>query len=61
MESNIAFGILTAALFISLVVLFCILLVKLYINKIKTYTRVIYEKDLSFQKTLNTTIIETQE
>lgn len=61
MESNIAFGILTAILFISLAVLFCILIIKLYINKIKTYTKVIYEKDLEFQKTLNTTIIETQE
>nr|MBF6608981.1 hypothetical protein [Flavobacterium sp.] len=61
MESNIAFGILIAVFFISLIVLFCVLIVKLYINKIKTYTRVIYEKDLEFQRTLNTTIIETQE
>ncbi len=61
MESNIAFGILTAVLIISLVVLFLILIVKLYINKIKSYTQLIYEKDIVFQKTLNTTIIETQE
>ena len=61
MLDNIAFGIIIGILFISLLVLFCVLLVKLYIHKIKTYTRVIYEKDLDFQKTLNTTIIETQE
>lgn len=61
MLNDVAFGIVAAILFISLLVLFCVLLVKLYIHKIKTYTRVIYEKDLDFQKTLNTTIIETQE
>lgn len=61
MESNIAFGILTALIIISLIVLFLVLIVKLYINKIKSYTQLIYEKDIVFQKTLNTTIIETQE
>ncbi len=61
MESNIAFGILTAVILVSLVALFLILIVKLYINKIKSYTQLIYEKDIVFQKTLNTTIIETQE
>lgn len=61
MISNLAFGIITGILFGSLVVLFCVLLGKLYINKIKNYTKVIYQKDIDFQKTLNTTIIETQE
>lgn len=61
MLNNLAFGILTGVILISLVVLFCVLLVKLYIHKIKNYTRVIYQKDLDFQKALNTTIIETQE
>src|SRR5690606_25326624 len=61
MLSNVAFGIIIGLIFIALVVLFCIVLVKLYINKIKTYTKVIYEKDLNFQKTLNSSIIETQE
>lgn len=58
---NVAFGIVTGIIFTSLIVLFCVLLVKLHIQKIKNYTKVIYEKDLEFQKTLNTTIIETQE
>lgn len=61
MNTNLAFGIIIGVLFASLVVLFCILLGKLYINKIKNYTKVIYQKDIDFQKTLNTTIIETQE
>ena len=61
MLNNIAFGIIIGLLFTCLIVLFCVLLVKLYINKIKNYTKVIYEKDLEFQKALNSTIIETQE
>ncbi|MDR6966139.1 signal transduction histidine kinase [Flavobacterium arsenatis] len=61
MNTNFAFGIIIVVLFASLVVLFCVLLGKLYINKIKNYTKVIYQKDIDFQKTLNTTIIETQE
>jgi signal transduction histidine kinase len=61
MENKLAFGILIAIIFISLLILFCALLIKLYIHKIKNYTRVIYQKDLDFQKTLTTTILETQE
>jgi signal transduction histidine kinase len=61
MLDNIASGIISGILFISLAVLFCILLIKLYIRKIKNYTAVIYQKDIDFQKSLNTAIIETQE
>lgn len=61
MNTNLAFGLIIGILFASLVVLFCVLFGKLYINKIKNYTKVIYQKDIDFQKTLNTTIIETQE
>lgn len=61
MLDNIAFGIVISVLFISLIVLFCVLIIKLYIHKIKSYTKLIYEKDLDFQKTLNATIMETQE
>ncbi|TRW25778.1 hypothetical protein FMM05_06025 [Flavobacterium zepuense] len=60
-HSSIAFGIIIGLLFVSLLVLFCALIIKLYIHKIKTYTKVIYQKDLDFQKTLTTTVIETQE
>ncbi len=61
MLDNIAFGIVISVLFVSLLVLFCALIIKLYIQKIKNYTKLIYEKDLDFQKALNSTIIETQE
>jgi signal transduction histidine kinase len=57
MIKDIAIGIVIALLFISIVILFCVLLVKLYIKKIKEYN----QKDLDFQKTLTTTVIETQE
>ncbi len=58
---NLAFGIIIGFLFICVIVLFSILTIKLYINKVKSYTKMLYEKDLNFQKTLNDTIIETQE
>lgn len=58
---NITFGILIGLIFITLIVLFCVLLIKLYIRKIKNYTALLYQKDLDFQKSLNAAIIETQE
>lgn len=60
-KEEIITAILISVAFIGLVVLFCILLVKLYIRKVKTYTQQLYQKDLDFQKTLTTTVIETQE
>lgn len=58
---NLAFGIIISLLFISLVILFCVILIKLYIRKIKKYNATIYENEIAFQKTLNSAIIETQE
>lgn len=60
-NSKIAFGILVGILLLCLVVLFTALVVKLFINKVKNYTKLIYEKDLAFQRTLTETILETQE
>ncbi|MEO5776690.1 MAG: histidine kinase [Flavobacterium sp.] len=57
MNKEIALGIIIGLLFVTLVVMFCVLLVKLYIKKIKEHN----QKEIAFQKTLNTTIIETQE
>ena len=57
MNYKTAFGIIICLLFISLVVIFCVVLIKLYIQKIKEYNL----KNFDFQKTLNKTIIETQE
>ena len=56
-KEEIISGILISIAFISLIVLFCILLIQLYIKKIKDHNL----KELAFQKTLNETIIETQE
>jgi signal transduction histidine kinase len=56
-NKNIAIGILIVLLFLSIIILFCVLVVKLYIKKIKAHN----QKELAFQKTLNDTVIETQE
>jgi len=61
MYYNVALGILVVLAFVSLIILFCVLFVKLHIRKVKAYTELIYNKDLDFQKTLTSTIIETQE
>ena len=57
MSKSIVFGIVLGLLFISLVVLFCAVLIKLYIQKIKEHN----QKELAFQKTLNSAILENQE
>ena len=61
MLNNIALGIIISLLLISLVVLFCVILIKLYIQKIKKYNAVIYQNEIEFQKTLNSSILESQE
>jgi signal transduction histidine kinase len=61
MLNNIAVGIIIGLLFVSLIIIFCVVLIKLYINKVKTYTQQLYQKDIDFQKSLNQTILETQE
>lgn len=61
MTKDITLGVIIGLLFICLVIVFCILLIKLYINKVKTYTQQLYQKDIDFQKSLNETILETQE
>lgn len=56
MVKEIAFGIIISILLVSLVVLFCAILIKLYVKKIKEHNL----KELEFQKTLNNSILETQ-
>jgi signal transduction histidine kinase len=60
-QKDIAFGIMICLMFISLIVLFCIILIQLYLQKIKKYNAKIYENEILFQKTLTQSIIETQE
>ena len=61
MLDKIAFGIITTLIFISLVILFCVLFVKLHIRKVTNYNKLIFQKDIDFQKNLTKTVIETQE
>ncbi len=61
MTYKIAVGIILVLIFVCLIILFCALFIKLYIKKVKEYTRVIYQKDIDFQKSLTSAIVETQE
>jgi signal transduction histidine kinase len=61
MLNDIAFGIVISLLFISIVILFCFVIIKLYIQKVKKHQQEIFQKNIDFQKAINTTILETQE
>ncbi len=61
MQAKVALGILISFIFILLVVVFCVRLIRLYIARVKSYTKLIYEKDLAHQKDLTLSVIETQE
>ncbi len=61
MLKDIAFGIIIALLFITIVVVFCVIIIRMYIQKITKHNQIIFQKDLDFQKTINNTILETQE
>lgn len=54
---NTAIGILTCLLFVIIVIIFNTIVIKLYIKKVKEHN----SKEIEFQKTLNKTILETQE
>lgn len=58
---DIIIGLIICLLFICLIVLFCVILIKLYIQKIKKYNDQILQNQIDFQKTLNSSIIESQE
>ncbi|WP_281635559.1 sensor histidine kinase [Flavobacterium marginilacus] len=59
--NQIVLGIIIAFIFIGLILFFCVILIRLYFNKIKKYTKLLHQKDLDFQKTITQTVIETQE
>ncbi|NUY82182.1 hypothetical protein HUK80_14855 [Flavobacterium sp. MAH-1] len=61
MNDKIVFGILISLIFVCTIIVFCAFLIKLYINKIRSYTAQLYQKDLDLQKALTQTVIETQE
>lgn len=58
---EIVYGIVIGFLFIGSMLFFCVILIRLYFTKIKTYTQKLYQKDIDFQKSLNLIILETQE
>lgn len=59
--NNIVFGVFIAFLLLCLVILFCVILLKQYILKIKKHNKVLFEKEIEQQKAVNRAIIETQE
>lgn len=61
MLHDLALGIVISILFIALIVVYCVILIRLYFRKIRKYTAQLYQKDLDFQKTLTATVLETQE
>lgn len=58
---NIIFGIIIGFILISMILFFCVILIRVYFTKIKKYTKLIYQKDIDFQKSLTATVVETQE
>lgn len=61
MYHDIAFGIVIILLLVSIIILFCIVIIKLYIQKAKKHQQELFQKNIDFQKIINTTILETQE
>lgn len=59
--NQVVLGIIIAFIFIGLILFFCVILIRLYFNKIRKYTELLHEKDLNFQKAVTKTVLETQE
>lgn len=59
--NQVVLGIIIAFIFIGLILFFCVIIIRLYFNKIKKYTELLHQKDLDFQKAITQTVIETQE
>lgn len=58
---NIAIGIIIVMLLVMLLVLFCVILIRLHINKITKYQNDIHQKEIDIQKILTQSIIENQD
>ncbi len=59
--SKIILGILFGIILICIIFIVCIIIIRLYIQKTIKHKQIIFQKDLDFQKTINNTILETQE
>lgn len=58
---DFALGLIIILFVIILIVLFCAILIKLYIQKIKKYNQIIYQKEIEHQIKLNQSMLEAQE
>lgn len=59
--TNIAIGIIITFLFVCMAILFCAILINVYVAKIKKYNQLLFEKQLEQQKAVSQSILETQE
>lgn len=58
---DVVLGVLIAFILICLVILFCVILVKIYISKIKKYNYLLVQQEVEQERAITETIIETQE
>ena len=61
MNLDIAIGIAVSLIFIVLIALFCLVLIRLYAQKIRSYSAMIHEKELARERAVQQAIVETQE
>ncbi|ARN78019.1 hypothetical protein BST97_08405 [Nonlabens spongiae] len=59
--TDIAIGIIITFLFVCMAILFCAILIKVYVSKIKKYNQLLFEKQLEQQKAVNQAALEAQE
>lgn len=58
---DIVLGVIISFLLICLVALFCVILIKIYISKIKKYNYLLVQKEVEQERAITQTIIETQD
>ncbi len=58
---DIAIGLIITFLFVCIAILFCAILIKVYVAKIKKYNRLLFEKELEREKVVSQAVMETQD
>lgn len=59
--TDIAIGIIITFLFVCMAILFCAILIKVYVAKIKKYNQALFDKQLEQQQAVSQAILETQD
>lgn len=59
--TDIAIGIIITFLFVCMALLFCAILIKVYVAKLKKYNQILFDKQLEQQKAVSKAVLETQE